>query len=359
MSRTIMIMAGGTGGHVMPGLAVAAEMRRRAWDVVWLGNPQGMEAGLVPRHGIRMRGVRFGGLRGKGWATRLALPWNLLRACAQSLGALRAEKPAVVLGLGGYVSFPGGLMARLSGRPLVLHEQNSVAGLANRVLARIASQVLVAFPQALPGARWTGNPVREDLLALPGPADRFRGRAGALRLLVVGGSLGAQALNERLPDALAALPEAQRPVVVHQSGRGHRDALVARYTAAGVRAEVLEFVDDMAAQLAAADLVLCRAGAMTVSELAAVGVASILVPYPHAVDDHQTANARFLADRGAAWLLPQAQADSAGLCAALRGLSREQLLAMALKAREAARPDATREVADICESVASTGRNAS
>jgi UDP-N-acetylglucosamine--N-acetylmuramyl-(pentapeptide) pyrophosphoryl-undecaprenol N-acetylglucosamine transferase len=352
MSRTILIMAGGTGGHVMPGLAVAHEMRRRAWQVVWMGHPAGMEATLVPRHGIAMRPVRFGGLRGKGLATRLALPWNLLRACLQALAALRAEKPAVVLGLGGYVSFPGGLMARVSGRPLVLHEQNSVAGLANRVLARVASRVLVAFPQALPGADWTGNPVREDIAAIAPPEQRYPGRAGPLRLLVVGGSLGAQALNEALPAALAHLDPARRPQVVHQSGRGQREALAARYRDAGVNADVREFIDDMAGELAAADLVVCRAGAMTVAELAVAGVPAILVPYPYAVDDHQSANACFLVERGAGWLLPQAQATPQALAGLIGGVDRDTLLAMARRAREAARPDATRAVADACEAAA-------
>ncbi len=347
-----MIMAGGTGGHVMPGLAVAHEMRRRAWNVVWLGNPDGMEATLVPRHGIAMRGVRFGGLRGKGLTTRLALPWNLLRACLQSARALRDESPAVVLGLGGYVSFPGGLMARLTGRPLVLHEQNSVAGLANRVLARLASRVLVAFPGALPGGQWTGNPVRAEILSIAPPDQRFADRTGPLRVLVVGGSLGAQALNERLPAALALIDAAARPLVVHQSGRGHRASLATCYIAAGVQADVREFIDDMASELANADLVICRAGAMTVAELAAVGVASILVPLPHAVDDHQTGNARFLSERAAAWLVPQAQASAEKLAGLLSGLDRGRLLEMARSARQAARPDATRDVADVCEALA-------
>ena len=356
MSRTILIMAGGTGGHVMPGLAVAAEMRRRAWNVVWLGNPLGMEASLVPRHGITMRPVQFGGLRGKGLATRLALPWNLLRACVHSARALRAEQPSVVLGMGGYVSFPGGLMARLTGRPLVLHEQNSVAGLANRVLARLASRVLVAFPGALRDAQWTGNPVREEILAVAPPAQRFAGRSGPLRVLVVGGSLGAQALNERLPAALAMIEPARRPQVVHQAGRGRAADLAQRYAQAGAVAEVREFIDDMAGELARADLVVCRAGAMTVAELAAVGVASVLVPFPHAVDDHQSGNARFLSERGAAWLLPQDQADPARLAQLLGALERAQLLSMAELARQAARPDATRAVADVCEALAGPDR---
>lgn len=352
MTRTIMIMAGGTGGHVMPGLAVAQRMRERGWGVVWMGNPAGIEATLVPRHGIEMRWVRFGGLRGKGWITRLMLPLNLLRAFWQALGALRAVRPKVVLGLGGYITFPGGMMASLLGIPLVLHEQNSVAGLANRVLARVADRVLVAFPDALKGAEWCGNPVRAEIAALPDPASRFEGRSGPLRLLVVGGSLGAQALNEALPRALALLAPQERPQVLHQSGKAHRAALESAYREAGVQATVAEFIDDMAQAYGQADLVICRAGAMTVSELAAAGAASVLVPYPHAVDDHQTGNARFLSERGAALLLPQPQLDAQRLARLLQELPRERLLEMAQRAREAARPEADARVAEVCESIA-------
>src|SRR5690606_3776274 len=223
MSRTLMIMAGGTGGHVMPGLAVADEMRSRSWHVVWLGVPGGLEAELVPSHGIPMRWVRIGGLRGKGLATRLLAPWRLARALWQALQVLREIRPAVVLGLGGYVAFPGGLVAALTGRPLVIHEQNSVAGLTNRVLARFARRVLVAFPEALPGAQWCGNPVRTAVAGLPPPDERMRGREGPLRLLVVGGSLGAKALNDAVPAALALMPSQRRPMVVHQSGKAHLD----------------------------------------------------------------------------------------------------------------------------------------
>ena len=352
MTRTAMIMAGGTGGHVMPGLAVAQLLRERGWRVLWMGNPDGMEATLVPKHGIEMRWVRFGGLRGKGWATRLMLPVNLLRAFWQALVALRESKPAVVLGLGGYIAFPGGMMSALLGIPLALHEQNSVAGLTNKVLARLADRVLVAFPDALPGAEWCGNPVRAEIAAVPPPEQRFAGREGPLRLLVVGGSLGAQALNETVPSALALLAPAQRPSVIHQSGRAHRAALEENYRKAGVDAEVVEFIDDMAQAYAQADLVVCRAGAMTVSELAAVGAASILVPYPHAVDDHQTGNARFLSVRGAALLVPQSGLDPERLAGLLREQSRESLLGMARNAREAARPDAGARVADACEAIA-------
>jgi UDP-N-acetylglucosamine--N-acetylmuramyl-(pentapeptide) pyrophosphoryl-undecaprenol N-acetylglucosamine transferase len=356
MSRTIVIMAGGTGGHVFPGLAVADILRGRAWNVVWMGNPAGMEATLVPRHGIPMLPVRFGGLRGKGIAAKLLLPANLLRAFWQSLRALRATRPAVVLGMGGYVAFPGGMMAVLLGRPLVVHEQNSIAGLTNRVLAKIADRVLVAFPDAIPGAHWCGNPVRGDVAGLAPPDLRYRGRTGPLRLLVVGGSLGAQALNRTVPQALALLDGPARPHVLHQSGRRHLADLQRGYAEAGVAADAVEFIDDMAAEYARADLVLCRAGAMTVAELAAAGVASLLVPFPHAVDDHQTTNARFLSDRAAALLIPQAELTPQRLADTLAGLDRDRLLGMARCARELARPDAAAVVADVCEAVAAPTR---
>lgn len=352
MSRTIVIMAGGTGGHVFPGLAVAAAMRARAWDVVWLGHPDGMESRLVPRHGISMRPVRFGGLRGKGPVTALLLPLNLLRAFAQAIAALRAVRPSVVLGMGGYVAFPGGMMAVLLGAPLVVHEQNSIAGLTNKVLARIADRVLVAFPDALPGAQWTGNPVRAEVAAVAEPSARYAARGGPVQLLVVGGSLGARVLNETVPRALALLPAGRRPQVLHQSGANQLQALRDAYGQAGVEARTVEFIDDMAAAYAAADLVICRAGAMTVAEVACVGVASLMVPYPHAVDDHQTTNARFLADRGAALLVPQAELTPEWLAATLEALDRPQLTDIAIRARALARADATALVADACEAVA-------
>jgi UDP-N-acetylglucosamine--N-acetylmuramyl-(pentapeptide) pyrophosphoryl-undecaprenol N-acetylglucosamine transferase len=352
MKRTVLIMAGGTGGHVFPGLAVADVMRARSWDVVWMGNPAGMEATLVPRHGIPLQPVRFGGLRGKGLLTAALLPLNLLRAFWQSLRALREIRPEVVLGMGGYFAFPGGMMAVLLGRPLVVHEQNSIAGLTNKVLARIADRVLVAFPDALPGAAWCGNPVRADVTRLAAPQDRYGSRSGPLRLLVVGGSLGAKVLNEVVPRALAMIPAHARPQVLHQSGRRHLADLQRHYAEAGVEAEAVEFIDDMAAEYARADLVVCRAGAMTVAEVAAAGVASLMVPFPHAVDDHQTTNARFLADRGAALLVAQTELTAERLADTLTGLDRDRLLEMARRAREVARPDAAHEVADACEAVA-------
>lgn len=352
--KTIVIMAGGTGGHIMPGLAVAEELKRRHWRVVWMGHPDGMEAQLVPARGYEMAWVRFGALRGKGLLRKLLLPFNLLRGFVQSWRELARIRPAVVLGMGGFISFPGGMMASLRGIPLVLHEQNSIAGLANKVLAGVADRVLTGFPDALKKGRWVGNPVRADIAVLPAPTLRYAGHArecpGRLRILVIGGSLGAQALNEAVPQGLALIPQAERPEVVHQSGEKHLEALRAAYAAAGVQAHAVAFIEDMAGAYAWADLVICRAGALTIAELAAAGVASVLVPFPHAVDDHQTANARFLSRAGAAMLLPQAELTPERL-AELRHLSRDQLKEMAEKARELAMPDATAAVASICEEV--------
>ena len=347
-ARTILVLAGGTGGHVFPALAVAEHLRGRGWSVVWLGARAGMEADLVPRHGFPIRFIRFAGLRGKGLLRKLMLPLNLLVALWQCAIVIFQVRPDVVLGMGGYISFPGGLMAAFLGRPLVLHEQNSIAGLANRVLARIADRRLAGFPGALRKGTWTGNPVRVDIAALPAPAERFAGRGGRLRLLVVGGSLGARVLNEVVPKTLATFEPAARPQVRHQSGAKQIDALEANYRAAGVDADCVAFIDDMAAALGDADVVICRAGALTVAELAAAGVASILVPLPHAVDDHQTANARFLADAGAGVLLPQTGLDVPQLAAVMRGFTRERLLEMAMRARVLAKPEATRVVADVC-----------
>ena len=347
MQRTIMIMAGGTGGHVFPALAVADYLTGMGWRVVWLGAKTGMEATLVPKHGYEMAWVRFSGLRGKGLLRALALPLNLLVAFWQSARAIVARRPDVVLGMGGYISFPGGMMASLLRRPLAIHEQNSVAGLANKVLARLADRVLQAFPQALPGAQLCGNPVRREIAALAPPRVRAAVRAGRLKLLVLGGSLGAKALNEIVPQALARLPEE-----MHQAGAQHLDALRQGYAAADVRAEALAFIDDMAGRYGAADVVICRAGALTVAELACAGVASILVPFPYAVDDHQTANAKFLSARGAAILLPQAELSAERLADLLRGLTRERLLEMAEKARALGKPDATEAVARVCMELA-------
>jgi UDP-N-acetylglucosamine--N-acetylmuramyl-(pentapeptide) pyrophosphoryl-undecaprenol N-acetylglucosamine transferase len=358
--RTIMIMAGGTGGHVYPGLAVAQYLKARGWHAVWLGTQAGLEAKIVPPQGIEMAWLKFGGVRGKGIVNKLFLPLRILIAFAQSARALFKHRPDVVLGMGGYAAFPGGMMASLFNRPLVVHEQNSIAGLTNRVLACLADRVLVAFPKAFCGPKdkpipcgkvdtlWTGNPVRSDIAAIEAPMQRYAQRSGKLRVLVVGGSLGAQVLNETVPQALALIDENVRPEVVHQAGLKHIDALRANYQAAGVSAEVLPFIDDMAARYAWCDLVVCRSGALTVAELAAAGVASVLVPFPHAVDDHQTTNAKFLSEADAAVLLPQTELSAQGLAHMLRELGREKLGAMAEKARALAKPDATAVVAGVC-----------
>jgi UDP-N-acetylglucosamine--N-acetylmuramyl-(pentapeptide) pyrophosphoryl-undecaprenol N-acetylglucosamine transferase len=352
MTRTLMVMAGGTGGHVMPGLAVAEQMRMRQWSVVWLGHPAGIEAGLVARAGIPFEPVRFSGLRGKGILQKVLLPLNLLRAFAQSLIALRRTRPSVVLGMGGYVAFPGAMMASLLGVPVVIHEQNAVAGLTNRVLARLADRVLEAFPGSLPAAHWVGNPLRRTIAEIAPPARRYAERSGPLNVLIVGGSLGAQVFNERVPEALALLPADRRPRITHQTGRGRADEVRARYALAGIDAKVVEFLDDMAQAYADADLVIASSGAMTVAEIAAAGVASILVPYPHAVDDHQRANARYLADRGAARLLDQSALDARTLADVLANETRETACAMAELARAAAQTDAASEVARICGELA-------
>lgn len=352
MSRTILIIAGGTGGHIMPGLAVADEMRAAGWEVVWLGARGGMEERLVPPRGYRTAWIRARALRGKGLLAKLLLPANLLLSFWESARALFKIRPDVVLGMGGYVAFPGGMMAALLARPLALHEQNAIAGLANRVLAQVADKVMVGFPGALRRAEWTGNPVRPEIAAIDPPEERYAGRAGPLKLLVVGGSLGAAALNEVLPQALALIPGAERPRVVHQSGEKHLQSLRAHYAAAGVEGELLPFVQDMARRYAEADLVICRAGAMTVAELCTGGLASILVPFPFAVDDHQSANARFLAGQGAAILLPQRDMTAERVAQLLRGLERPKLLCMARKARGLGKPGAARTVAARCMALA-------
>ena len=347
---TILIMAGGTGGHIFPGLAVAEQMRAAGWDVVWMGARGGMEERLVPKHGYRTAWIRAKAARGKGLVQKLLLPANLLYSFWESARHIRSLKPSVVLGLGGYVAFPGGMMASLFNRPLALHEQNAIAGLANRVLAQVSDKVMVAFPDALKGGEWTGNPVRSDIAAMAPPEQRFAGRTGKLRILVVGGSLGAQALNEAMPKALALLDD--KPIVVHQAGEKHIDQLRANYAAAGVQGELVAFIDDMARRYAEADLVVCRAGAVTIAELSAGGMASILVPFPHAVDDHQTANARFLSERGAAILIQQRDLSTQKIADLLRSLNRDKLLDMAKKARALGKPDAARRVAQRCMEIA-------
>jgi len=362
--RTVLIMAGGTGGHVMPALAVAEFLRGDGWRVVWLGTRAGMEAKLAVEKGFEMAWVRVAGVRGKSLLTKLLLPANLLAAFWQAARTIFRVRPDVTLGLGGYVAFPGGMMASLLGKPLVIHEQNAIAGLTNRILACLADRVLLGLPAAfthgkdkpLPCGKvsttWVGNPVRPPIAALPSPDERLAGRTGSLRLLVVGGSLGAQALNELIPQALSRLPATARPQVRHQSGARHLDALKANYQSAGVESECLAFIDDMAEALAWADVVICRAGALTVAEIAAAGCAALFVPFPFAVDDHQTANADFLAGQSAAWLVQQKDLGAEALAEWLAGLDRKILLERANKARALAKPEATAAVARAVKELA-------
>ena len=351
MSRTIMIMAGGTGGHIFPALSVAEELRGSGWNVVWLGNRKGMEGKLIPGRGYATAWIRFGAVRGKGFLRKVLLPLDLLIAFWQSARAIFAHRPDVVLGMGGYVAFPGGMMASLLNRPLIIHEQNSVPGLTNRILARIADRVLTGFPGVFSErlkAEWTGNPVRAEIAALPEPEACYPTRSGPLKILVVGGSQGARILNTVVPAALAQMPVGMRPEVTHQAGAAQADQARDTYRQHGVEAQVVPFIDDIAACYAKADLVICRAGAGTIAEISCAGLASVLVPYPHAVDDHQTGNARFLADRGAAILIPQEQFTPEHLVEVLSTLTRERLLAMARAARAAGKPFAARSAATIC-----------
>jgi len=344
-------MAGGTGGHVFPALAVAEELKRHGVEVLWLGTRKGLEATIVARAGFAMSFISISGLRGKGALSWVLAPSKLFVAFLQSLKLLMQLRPNAVLGMGGFVTGPGGFSAWLLDKPLLIHEQNAIAGLTNRLLAPIANKVLEAFPGSLPAKHkpiHTGNPVRAEIAALPAPDERMRARSGPLRLLVLGGSLGAQALNEVVPKAVQALGTDIE--IWHQAGARNIDAALQHYQQAGVRARVVPFISDMAEAYGWADLVLCRAGALTIAELACAGVGALLVPYPHAVDDHQTHNARYLADAGAALVIAQTALTPAYLSDVLRELhqTRTRLLDMARAARRCAQPQAAATVAALC-----------
>lgn len=349
MNKTLMVMAGGTGGHVYPAMAVADHLKTAGWKIVWLCTEGGMENRLIADKDYEKAMITMRGVRGKGLLGWLLLPVKLSIAFAQSCRAIRQHQPNLVLGMGGFAAFPGGLMAWLLRKPLVIHEQNSVAGLTNKTLAHFAKKVLTAFPAAFgQRASLIGNPVRADITQVAAPEMRFKERRGPLRLLVVGGSLGAQALNDVLPKALAEIPADNRPVVIHQAGEKHIATLQGNYQAAGVEADAKAFIQDMAEMYSWADIVICRAGALTVAELSTVGVASVLVPFPYAVDDHQTSNAHYLSDSGAAILIPQTEFTVSKAVDVLKNLNREQCLAMAIKARSLGKPEATASVAAIC-----------
>jgi UDP-N-acetylglucosamine--N-acetylmuramyl-(pentapeptide) pyrophosphoryl-undecaprenol N-acetylglucosamine transferase len=356
-SGRVLIMAGGTGGHVFPGLSVASRLREQGVQVIWVGTRRGLEAELVPSAGIPIEWLSVGGLRGKGALTWVLAPLKLALALGQALRIVARCRPSAVLGMGGFVAGPGGVAAWMLRRPLLIHEQNAVAGLTNRLLARLASGVMEGFPGSLPAAVHTGNPVRPEIAALPPPRERIAGRTGRTRLLVVGGSLGALALNRTLPEALRQMDPAVRPEVWHQAGGRNLEAAQAGYRAAGVEARVEPFIGDMAQAYGWADLVVCRAGALTVAELTAAGVGSVLVPYPYAVDDHQTRNAQYLAEAGAAQVIQERELTAEGLAEVLGGLvgDRERLVAMAEAARTQARPDAAEQVAALCLQAGSMG----
>ena len=355
--RCALVMAGGTGGHIFPGLAVAEALRERGWRVHWLGGKgsadrPSMESQLVPPRGFAFESIDFSGVRGKGPATLALLPLRLLKAFWQSVQVIRRVKPDVVVGLGGYISFPAGMMSVLLGKPLVLHEQNSVAGMVNKLLANVADRVFTAFPGVLKKADWVGNPMRPAFTRQLDPATRFAERRGSLKLLVVGGSLGATALNELVPKALALMPAASRPQVIHQSGARQIEALRAHYQAAGVLAELTPFIEDTAQAFADADLIICRAGASTVTEIAAVGAAALFVPFPSAVDDHQTANANFLVANGGGWLQQQRDLTPEKLAIMLQKTERSALVQSALNAKTMQKIDATAHLVAACEELA-------
>ncbi|KAF3999672.1 undecaprenyldiphospho-muramoylpentapeptide beta-N-acetylglucosaminyltransferase [Glaciimonas immobilis] len=355
--KKLLIMAAGTGGHIFPGLAIAATMRQRGWQVSWLGTTHGMEGDLVPQHDIEMDRITFSGMRGKGLAHTLRGAWRLLASFPACFNFIGRRKPDVVLGMGGYVTVPGGVMARLRGVPLVLVNADAALLLSNKLLAPLARRVLFGLPTEFVGtadkALVTGNPVRQEIMQLPLPEQRYSGRIGPLRLLVVGGSLGAKALNDCMPAALALMPVAVRPSVTHQSGKQHIAALQAAYKVAGVVAEVVAFIDDMPRRYADADLVVCRAGAITVSELTAAGVASVLIPFVASTTSHQRDNARWMATKEAAIHLKQSDLSKERLSGLLTRMTRHDCQLMAQAAYEIGRRDANQSIAQVLEECAS------
>ena len=358
--KRLMIMAAGTGGHIFPGIAIAQTMRQRGWEVSWLGTAHGMERELVPKNGIEMDTIDFTGLRGKGLGHTVRGGVKMAAAFAACRGIIKRRKPDVVLGMGGYVTVPGGVMARMAGVPLALVNADAALLLSNKTLAPLAQRVLFGFPadfgRAAGKAIVTGNPVRKEILDIPSPAERFAGHGGALRVLVVGGSLGAKVLNDSVPAALAMLPEGERPVVTHQSGKKNIDALRAAYAASGVQANVVDFIDDMARAYRDADIVICRAGAITLSELTAAGVASVLVPFVASTTSHQRDNAVWMAKQNAAIHLPQSELKAASMAALLKSLTRERCLAMAVAAQAAGKRDANDAIAAVLEQLAGSGK---
>ncbi|MFZ6872595.1 undecaprenyldiphospho-muramoylpentapeptide beta-N-acetylglucosaminyltransferase [Undibacterium sp. Di27W] len=356
MPKKLLIMAAGTGGHIFPGLAIADIMRERGWQVSWLGTQTGMEGQIVPKHNIAMDNIDFSGLRGKGLSHTVSGAFKLVKSFFSCFSIIGRRQPDVVLGMGGYVTVPGGIMAALRGKPVVLMNADAALLLSNKALRPFASKLLFGLPSATVTAdkktEVIGNPIRKEICELPAPATRYAARTGPLRILVVGGSLGAKVLNEVVPQAVALLPEAQRPVITHQSGKQHIEALRQSYVQAGVQAEVLDFIDDMPRRYAEADLVICRAGAITVSELTAAGVASILVPFMASSTSHQKENAIWMAGQKAAVHMPQIELSPASLAEKLKALDRAQCLAMAETAYALGQREASANIAHILEALA-------
>jgi UDP-N-acetylglucosamine--N-acetylmuramyl-(pentapeptide) pyrophosphoryl-undecaprenol N-acetylglucosamine transferase len=347
--KTAIIMAGGTGGHIFPGIALAEELRNKGWKVCWMGAPNSMEERLVIPKGFEFKKVEFGGVRGKGIKTLINLPFKILRALSQSRKIIKEVNPDVVIGFGGYITFPGGLMTRLNGKPLILHEQNSIAGLSNKVLSKIATKVFTAYPYVFPKGEWIGNPLRAEFLEQDNPENRFKGREGPLNVVVVGGSLGAKAINDIMPKALALIDENLRPNVIHQSGEKQIEELKKAYEENGVKAELTPFISNTAQAFANADLIIARAGASTVTEIAAIGAAAIFIPFPHAVDDHQTFNAKFLENAGAGLIIQQKELETKWLADILIYLKRDRLLEYANKAYELRKIEAVKCMVESCE----------
>jgi UDP-N-acetylglucosamine--N-acetylmuramyl-(pentapeptide) pyrophosphoryl-undecaprenol N-acetylglucosamine transferase len=357
--KRLMIMAAGTGGHIFPGIAIAQTMRARGWEVTWLGTTHGMERDIVPKHAIAMDLIEFSGMRGKGLAHTIGGAFKMAASFGSCLKYLAMRKPDVVLGMGGYVCVPGGLMARMKGVPLALVNADAALLLSNKTLAPLAQKVLFGFPADFGAAAGkavvTGNPVRKEILEMPAPARRFANRTGPLNILVVGGSLGAKVLNDAVPAALALTPQGERPVVTHQSGKKNIEALRAAYAQHGVQANVVDFIDDMAAEYANADLVICRAGAITVSELTAAGVASVLVPFVASTTSHQRDNATWMAGQKAAVHLPQGELNAQRLASLLQSTTRDDCLRMAEAAQAVGKRNANDEIAGVLEQLAGQG----
>lgn len=350
-NKTVIIMAGGTGGHIFPGLALAHELRKNNWTVHWLGSPHHMEAKILADQPFAFEAVEFSGVRGKGKLQTLTAPWRLMKACVQAYRVLRKVEPKLIIGFGGYITVPASLVALFLNIPVWLHEQNSVAGMANRLLSKWAKQVFSAFPGVLPRAQWVGNPLRSQFSQQPVPSIRFQNRQGPLKILVVGGSLGAQALNEYVPKALALIPASERPQVLHQAGAQHLTQLQKTYADVGVVAETTAFIEDTAQAFAQADLIICRAGASTVTEIAAVGAAALFVPFPHAVDDHQTVNANYLVQHQAAYLMPQHQMSAEKLAKFIQATHRSDLLSKAENAYQQRKINAATTIANHAEKI--------